>query len=173
MASCSRQLEKTQSLDADLIEKGKVIQNMVEVTTKQGLALRKLEDEGKTEEAAALAIEVKALKAKYDAAAIDYRAQLPQGNQQQQTLRVCETCSCKLSILDNDVRLADPERAGATNPAVMAAVAAAAVVETERDELKNVDSLSSRRCDGTTASSAASTALRERPRKAVRVTRNI
>ena len=36
-----------------------------------------------------------------------FKEQLPPGNLQQQSLRVCAVCSCMLSIVDNDERLAD------------------------------------------------------------------
>eukprot|EP00041_Stephanoeca_diplocostata_P009987 m.157799 g.157799 ORF g.157799 m.157799 type:complete len:307 (-) comp17976_c0_seq1:236-1156(-) len=108
ISSAKRRLD-AESLDADLMARGKQIQDMVESTTNLVTKHAELVDANKTEEAEELQKQIQQSQADYTTAITEFRTLLPDnttGNQPM-TLRACEVCGCMLSVIDNDIRLAD------------------------------------------------------------------
>eukprot|EP00039_Didymoeca_costata_P018424 m.333381 g.333381 ORF g.333381 m.333381 type:complete len:303 (-) comp17135_c0_seq1:786-1694(-) len=107
VARARKRLEQTQELPEDLMAEGLAVQNMVEVIVNKTDRAEELREEGKLEESSKLFAEIEEHKKVQAVAAAEFKSKLPSGNLQQQSLRVCDTCSCMLSIVDNDERLVD------------------------------------------------------------------
>jgi len=105
-----QELDRTQDMDPDLLAEGIKVQKQVEEISSKALKAEELREQGGEEKVAeATKLEEENVKSREEnvIAMAAFKGKLPPGNNQQQTLRVCRVCSCKLSIVDNDERLTD------------------------------------------------------------------